>query len=466
MTLSNEDITHREEGITVHDEAGRTGERVVVDVFTQATPEQLDRVMADAADLANFIFSVSGDGKEPLKLADAIRMLLIVQEEEFATGRGVSSPQGLGRRFAEAYGREPAADPGGVVMTGVRLSLLTRDWSIQLTSKGLRLLGSLHKVLQDWFSYHRASELERTMYLSQRELELEEAYDRLGYRTNAVQRALAYLVRGYEELKRHRDEFIVQGIATEKVRSILDRYDLLADAIRQRQAEGAELGLQAMERIEMARAEAFTVLYDSLAGVVSSVAGKARAESSPISKARFYRWLVEAFSNGELLAVAREAGDLLLPVHLPAPPDWPGLLDSILEVTGRAPFSEGDVVAESGPTATEEGALDELEEAFDPGLQPFVDRVLEWIPEEGRDLESNLMHRHTRWEDKLLLAAALAEVYTRHWADFSPTGEAYERHRVKVSTDAWAYRDHAGAEGRREVAAAHDRAVAGEDRAR
>lgn len=418
--------------------------------------------MADAADLANFIFSVSSDGKERLKLADAIRLLLVVQEEEFATGRGVTSPQGLGRRFVEAYGREPSADPAGVVTTAVRLSLLTRDWSIQLTSKGLRLLGSLHKVLQDWFSYHRAGELERTMYLSQRELELEEAYDRLGYRTSAVQRALAYLVRGYEELKRHRDEFIVQGIATEKVRSILERYDLLVDAIRERRAEGAELGLQAMERIEMARAEAFTVLYDSLAGVVSSVAGKSRAESSPISKARFYRWLVEAFSGDELLTVAREAGDLFLPVQLPAPPDWPGLLDAIIEVTGRAPFSEGDVAAGGGPSATEEGTLDELEETFDPGLQPFVEEVLDWLPEKGRDLESHLLQRHPGWEDKLLVTVALAEVYTRRWADFSPTGQPYEQGRVRVSTDAWAHRRREGAAARAAHQVATVRAARGE----
>ncbi|HHY95757.1 MAG TPA: DUF2399 domain-containing protein, partial [Firmicutes bacterium] len=84
-----------------------TGERQLTDVFTQATPEQLDRVMADAADLANFIFSVSGDGKERLKLADAIRLLLVIQEEEFASGRGVTSPQGLGRGHLAPDGGPP-----------------------------------------------------------------------------------------------------------------------------------------------------------------------------------------------------------------------------------------------------------------------------------------------------------------------------------------------------------------------
>jgi hypothetical protein len=128
-------------------------------------------------------------------------MLVLLQEEEINNGAGVGGYIGLQNRFAERWGTAPACDPVGFLNTAYRLSLINRDLTVQLTTKGSRLLGSMHRLLDDWYAFHMKSDLEQLLFQSEREVELMDAYEAKGYETRSLARALGFLERAYKDIR-------------------------------------------------------------------------------------------------------------------------------------------------------------------------------------------------------------------------------------------------------------------------
>ncbi|MCR4397342.1 MAG: hypothetical protein NUV93_00035 [Firmicutes bacterium] len=403
-----------------------------IDFLSGEQPEALVRAARDVADLAAFAHSVSDNGQNPGKLIDAVKMLILIQEEEYATGAGVGGHIGLLNRFVERWGCQPKVDPVGFLNTGYRLSLIMRDVTVKLTTKGSRLLGSMHRILQDWYGFHMMSNMEQLFYQSRREMELMDAYEAHGYETRSLARALSFLEKAYRELSERLYDYIVEGMAIEQISSLLDRYDVLEEAIAGKQKEGYEPGLPIVERVERAKAGALQVAFDAMTGVLAHSQGRAMSEMNLISKHRFYSWLRDAFDSDHLLDLASEAGDLILPVYLPAHAGTAQLEEFVSDFVGRQVVDLEGPPPEEKQTSSEEGDLDDIEDEFEEDFAPYVDLVLTAVASHELVPEPRLIAERATWGEALMTAAAAGEVVTKSLARGAYSPDVFEEQRFEM----------------------------------
>ncbi|MEW6523872.1 MAG: hypothetical protein AB1445_09965 [Bacillota bacterium] len=394
----------------------------------------VDKTMADLADLASFVNSASDGGQSPRKLFDAVRLLLIIQEAEFRTGTGVGRQQGLRNRFREQYGRDPMVDVGGLLGTADRLSLISRDWTVQLTSKGSRLLGTLFRVILDWHGFHQKSDLEQLIYQSQRELEMADAYENYGYQADSLPRALAFLERGYRDLQSRLREYILEGLAMDQISALIANYDRLQEAIAAKRVEGYELTLPIIERLERSKAAALRTAYEGMEGVLAHSTGRVRAEMSLINKTRFYTYLQQQFATGELADLAGRAGDVALPVSIAAYPSARQLEESIAETLGRTYLPGASQLPGVELSVSAEGRLDEEDYAFDEDLRPYVDRILEAVGVR-KTRESSILALQPSWSEALMVAVGVGELVTKEHLRVAAAGETYQEERFELVGD-------------------------------
>ncbi|NPV70503.1 MAG: hypothetical protein HPY55_07665 [Firmicutes bacterium] len=403
-----------------------------IDFLSGKQPEALVRAARDMADLASFAHSVSDNGQNPGKLIDAVKMLILIQEEEYATGAGVGGHLGLLNRFVERWGYQPKADPVGFLNTGYRLSLIMRDVTVKLTTKGSRLLGSIHRILQDWYGFHMMSNMEQLLYQSQREMELMDAYEAHGYETRSLARALSFLEKGYRDLSERLYDYIIEGMAIEQIASLLDRYNLLEEAIASKRMEGYEPGLPIVERVEKAKAGALQVAFDAMTGVLAHSTGRAMSEMNLISKHRFYSWLHDVFDSDRLLELASEAGDLILPVYLPAHPGTVQLEEFVGDFVGRQLVDLEGPPPEKEQTCSEEGDLTDIEDEFEEDFAPYIDLVLTTVASHELVPEPGLIAERATWGEALMTAAAAGEVVTKYLARGVYSPDTFEEPRFEM----------------------------------
>lgn len=363
--------------------------------------------------MASFAHSVSENGQHPAKLIDAIKMLILIQEEEYATGAGVGGHVGLLNRFVERWGCQPHADPVGFLSTCSRLSLVMRDITVRLTTKGSRLLGSIHRILQDWYGFHMMSDMEQLLYQSQREMEFMDSYEAHGYETSSLPRALSFLEKGYRDLSERLQDYIVEGMAVDQIRSLLEKYRLLEETIAAKRAEGFEPGLPIVDRVERAKASTLQISFDAMAGVLAHQTGRAMSEMNLISKNRFYSWLNEVFDSDVLLDLASDAGDLVLPVSLPAYPGTDQLEEFLAEFAGRQMVESQNPLDDLQQTCSLEADLDEIDDRFEEEFVPYIDFVLSSVMAKKRVTESSLLEERQTWGEALMTAAAAGESVTK-----------------------------------------------------
>ncbi|HHY11126.1 MAG TPA: hypothetical protein GX529_00695 [Firmicutes bacterium] len=406
-----------------------------IDFLSGESPEALLQAARDLSDLAGFAHSVSDNGQNPDKLIDAFKMLLIIQEEEYRTGGGVGGHLGIYNRFLERWGCEPKADPVGFLNTAHRLSLISRDITVQVTSKGSRILGTIHRVLQDWYHFHMKTALEQFLFQSQREMELIEAYEARGYEVGSLNRALSFLERGYQDISQRLYDYIMEGIAIDHIKALLDKYGVLVNEIAQRRKEGFELTLPIIDRVERAKASALGLSFDAMTGVLSHTTGKALAEMNLISKARFYEWLREALSSNDMLEAAALAGDVIMPLYLPAFPSSAQLEEFVADFLGREVAGLDATFEEAEETSTEIGDIDEYEGEFEEDFAPYVDLVLASLGRQGKTMESSFLRRRDSWGEMLMTAAASGEIATKGLAQGEHTRETYEDARFGLAGD-------------------------------
>ena len=418
-----------------------------LDFLSADDPKALAQAANDLADLASFAHSVSDNGQNPGKLIDAVKMLVLLQEEEFNTGGGVGGHLGLQNRFVERWGAAPACDPIGFLNTAYRLSLINRDVTVQLTTKGSRLLGSIHRLLDDWYAFHMKGDLEQLLFQSGREVELMDAYEARGYETGSLARALSFLERAYKDISSRTYEMIASGVALDQVQTMLKRYDFLLDAISKRRNEGFEPTLPILERVENAKAGALATAFKTMTGVLSHSTGRALSEMNPISRPRFYGWLREVFGSGKLLQMAAEAGDVTLPVYLAGYPSFDQLGEFVEEFLGRsiaAPLEKLDL---GEPTISEEGDFEQDQSEFDEDFVQYVDLVLSHLQSDKRVRESAILRERDSWGGLLMTAAAAGEVVTKGLAAGEFLDEEYEDERLKMTGDVSLARNVAGKDG-------------------
>jgi len=362
-------------------------------------------------------------------------MLVLIQEEEINTGRGVGGPTGLENRFKEHWGRSPACDPAGFLVTAYRLSLVNRDLTAQLTTKGSRLLGSMYRLLDDWYVFHTKSDLEQLLFQSEREVELMDSYEAKGYETRAVARALSFLEKAYQEISLRTNEMITSGIAIDQIQTMLGRYDFLLESIRKHRNEGFEPTLPVVERVEKAKAGALSTAYNTMAGVLSHSTGRALSEMNPISRSLFYNWLRGVFASGKLMDMAAEAGDVTLPVYLQGYPSYDQLGEFADEFLGRrveAPSEREDL---GDPTLSEEGDFERYQGEFDEDFGQYVDSVLSRLQTGRKVKESTILRNEDSWGDLIMTAAATGEVVTKGLAFGEPSDDVYEDARFAMIGD-------------------------------
>lgn len=401
------------------------------DFLTGDSPEALILAARDLSDLGSFAYAVSDDGRNPEKLIDAVKMLLLIQEEEYATGGGVGGHIGLDNRFKERWGAAPKADPSGFLTTCHRLSLINKDVSVQLTTKGSRLLGTVHRVLQDWYGFHRKNPIEQLLFQSQREIELMDAYEGKGYEAGSLNRALSFLEKGYRDVERRLYDYIMEGVAIEQITSILDRYDFLQGVLDGQKKQGFRYALPIVDRVEKARTGALGVAFKAMTGVLSHSTGKALSEMNLINKTKFYNWLGSVFAGDRLLELAGEAGDVTLPIYLPGFPSYDQLEEFVADTLGREHAAPGAIPPEPEVTSSIEGDLDSYEEGeFDEDFAPYVDWVLASLPSEGEVRESQLLKAREGWADILMSAAAAGEVVTKGMALGRHSRETFESEKL------------------------------------
>jgi hypothetical protein len=385
--------------------------------------------------LASFAHSVSDNGQNPEKLVDAVKMLVLLQEEESITGGGVGGHLGLQNRFIERWRTAPICDPIGFLNTAYRLSLVNRDVTVQLTTKGSRLLGSIHRLLEDWYAFHMKSDLEQLLFQSGREVELMDAYEAKGYETHSLARALGFLEKAYRDLSSRTYDLIASGVAIDQVQAILNRYDFLLDAISERRKEGFEPTLPILDRVERAKAGALSTAFNTMTGVLSHVTGKALSEMNPISRPRFYGWLREVFGAGTLIDMAVEAGDVTLPVYLPGHTSFDQLQEFVEEFLGRSFGAPEDQSEQAEVTFSEEGDIEEYEGEFDEDFAQYVDLVLSRLQASRSVKESSILAQRESWSEMLVTAAAAGEVVTKGLAAGQFIDEDYEDERFKMTGD-------------------------------
>ncbi len=401
------------------------------DFLTGDSPNALILAARDLSDLASLAYAVSDDGRNPEKLIDAVKMLLLIQEEEYATGGGVGGHIGLQNRFKERWGAAPKADPSGFLTTCHRLSLINKDVSVQLTTKGSRLLGTVHRVLQDWYGFHRKNPIEQLLFQSQREIELMGAYEGKGYEAGSLNRALSFLEKGYRDVERRLYDYIMEGVAIEQIKAILDRYDFVQGVLDDQKKQGFRYALPIVDRVEKARTGALGVAFKAMTGVLSHSTGKALSEMNLINKTKFYNWLCSVFAGDRLLEMAGEAGDVTLPIYLPGYPSYDQLEEFVADTLGREHAAPGAIPPEPEITSSIEGDLNSYEEGeFDEDFAPYVDRVLASLPIQGEVHESHLLKAVERWDDILMSAAAAGEVVTKGMASGRHSCEVYESDRL------------------------------------
>lgn len=418
-----------------HASRDSNGQRQRVDFLLADDRKAVDQAARDLADLASFAYASSDDGRNPRKMIDAVKMLVILQEEELNAGGGVSGHIGLENRFVERWGVAPECDPLGFLNTAHRLSLINRDLSVTLTTKGSRFLGALHRLLSDWYVFHTKSDLEQLLFQSEREVELMGAYEARGYDTRALGRALSFLEKAYKDISERIHEMIASGIAIDQVRTMLERYDFLLDAIERQRDEGFEHSLPILDRVEKAKAGALEVAFETMTNVLSHSTGRALSEMNPINKGRFYGWLREAFASGRLLELAAEVGDVTLPVYLAGYPSYDQLNEFIEEFLGRSVGGPVEQEEYGEPTYSEEGDFDEYEGEFDEDLLGYVDLVLAKIGSHREIRESAILRESSKWSDLLMIAAATGESVTKGLADGKHVDEEYEDDRFRMTGD-------------------------------
>lgn len=406
-----------------------------LDFLSPDDPRALAMAAHDLADLASFAHSVSDNGQNPGKLIDAVKMLVLLQEEEFNTGGGVGGYIGLQNRFIERWGIAPACDPIGFLNTAYRLSLINRDVTVQLTTKGSRLLGSMHRLLDDWYAFHTKSDLEQLLFQSEREVELMESYEDKGYETRSLARALSFLERAYKDISSRTYEMIASGIALDQVQTMLKRYDFLLDSISKHRNEGFEPTLPILERVENAKAGALATAFNTMTGVLSHSTGRALSEMNPISRPRFYGWLREVFGSGKLLQMAADAGDVTLPVYLAGYPSFDQLGEFVEEFVGRSVAAPAERADLSEPTVSEEGDFEQYQGEFDEDFVQYVDLVLSYLQTDQGVRESAILRERRSWGDLLMTAAAAGEAVTKALADGRFVDEQYEDQRLKMIGD-------------------------------
>jgi hypothetical protein len=406
-----------------------------LDFLSAQDPKALAQAANDLADLANFAQSVSDNGQNPEKLIDAVKMLVLLQEEEINNGAGVGGYIGLQNRFAERWGTAPACDPVGFLNTAYRLSLINRDLTVQLTTKGSRLLGSMHRLLDDWYAFHMKSDLEQLLFQSEREVELMDAYEAKGYETRSLARALGFLERAYKDIRLRTNEMIASGIAIDQVQTMLKRYDFLLEDITKRRNEGFEPTLPILERVESAKAGALSTAFDAMAGVLSHSTGRALSEMNPVSRPRFYGWLREVFGSGKLVEMAADAGDVILPAYLAGYPSFDQLCEFAEELLGRSVAPQVERVDLGEPTVSEDGDFEQYQGEFDEDFLQYVDIVLSSLRSDRKVRESAILRSRSSWGDLMITAAATGEVVTKGLADGEFLDEQYEDERLKMIGD-------------------------------
>ncbi|GIK37943.1 MAG: hypothetical protein BroJett011_17760 [Chloroflexota bacterium] len=306
----------------------------VVDFFSEARPAHLDRLMSDLATLGNFLHYQSQAQRGGLEaLADSLRLLQLIEEERLVYGRGIIEIDGLHYRFQAKYGRAPLVDPVGVIRAAQTPNWVTTEGSVKLTDKGVRILGDLFRIVQDWFAFHTRDFVQQNLYLAQREMEKIAAYDDLGFKTDALSRSIFFLRENIADFQKKRHDYILRGTAPERLQALRARYEQLISDIDLRLKAG-QLHAEVHRRAIDVRMTAFGVVFEALKDLFAVAAQQTRAAASILSDAAFYDYLVTHLEGDALVAASRATGDVWLPLQLPVAPGQPFARGAVAEVLG------------------------------------------------------------------------------------------------------------------------------------
>ncbi len=305
-----------------------------VDFFGESRPGHLDRLMSDLATLGNFLHYQSQNQRGGLEaLADSLRLLQLIEEERLVYGRGIIEIDGLHYRFQAKYGRAPLVDPAGVIRAAQTPNWVTTEGSVKLTDKGVRILGDLFRILQDWFAFHTRDFVQQNLYLAQREMEKIAAYDDLGFKTDALSRSIFFLRENIADFQKKRHDYILRGTAPERLQALRARYEQLLGDIDLRLKAG-QLHAEVHRRAIDVRMTAFGVVFEALKDLFAVAAQQTRAAASLLSESAFYDYLVANLESEALLNMARESGDLRLPLQLPVVPGQAFARGAVAEILG------------------------------------------------------------------------------------------------------------------------------------
>ncbi|MCL4299771.1 MAG: hypothetical protein KJ077_28810 [Anaerolineae bacterium] len=366
----------------------------VVDFFSETRPAQLDRLMSDLATLGNFLHYQSDAQRGGLEaLADSLRLLQLIEEERLVYGRGIIEIDGLHYRFQSKYGRAPLVNPAGVIRAAQTPNWVTTEGSVKLTDKGVRILGDLFRILQDWFAFHTRDFVQQNLYLAQREMEKIAAYDDLGFKTDALSRSIFFLRENIADFQKKRHDYILRGTAPERLQAMRARYEQLLNDIDLRSKAG-QLHAEVHRRAIDVRMTAFGVVFEALKDLFAVAAQQTRAAASLLSESAFYDYLVANLETQAILATARQAGDLQLPLQLPVAPGQPFARGAVAEVLGdlfvaleptEPAFEEDDEETLEFLIVLDEGVLNQLPTLAAVPLPEELSTVLQtWADNYGR----------------------------------------------------------------------------------
>lgn len=400
----------------------------VIDFFGERRPARLERLMSDLATLGNFLHYQAARGSLE-HLADALRILQLIEEERLVYGRGIVETDGLHYRFQAKYGRAPLVDANGVIRAALTPNWVTTEDGVKLTDKGVRVLGDLFRMVQDWYAFHTRDFVQQNLYLAQREMEKIQAYDDLGFKTDALSRSIYFLMENIADFQKKRHAYILRGTAPERLKALRARYEQLLSDIDLRLNAG-QLRAEVHRRAIEARMTAFSVVFEALKDLFAVAAQQTRASASLISENAFYDYLVTHLEEDDLVQAARSTGDVWLPLKLPCAPGQPFTRGAVAEMLDAL------FIPLARPEEFEPEDEEELELDFTTLLE---DGVLKQLPVlAATPLPNSLSSVLQFWDDaysKLCGVMAIGHQEQRGALVFRRDGTSYEDERIVIYED-------------------------------
>jgi hypothetical protein len=401
----------------------------VIDFFGERRPAHLERLMSDLATLGNFLHYQVARGSSFEHLADALRILQLVEEERLVYGRGIVETDGLHYRFQAKYGRVPLVDVNGVIRAALTPNWVTTEDGVKLTDKGVRVLGDLFRMIQDWYAFHTRDFVQQNLYLAQREMEKIQAYDDLGFKTDALSRSIFFLLENIADFQKKRHDYILRGTAPERLKALRARYEQLLADIELRLNAG-QLRAEVHRRAIEARMTAFSVVFEALKDLFAVAAQQTRASASLLSENAFYDYLVTHLEADDLVQAARAVGDVWLPLKLPCAPGQPFARGAVAEMMDAL------FIPVARPEEIELDAEEETELEF---LTLLEDGVLNQLPVlAAAPLPDHLSSVLQIWSDtysQLCGVMAIGHQEQRGALVFRRDGSSYEDDRIVVYED-------------------------------